>query len=113
VSDYIDRDVPGHGKVHFSISDEKPKEQTYPKTDMYQYQEFAGPVIEFGGYSDITMVDPYTGRRLWMGAEYDANDRPVTDNDTYAQITKLVALAKEIDFLGVNNQEAISGGEDE
>lgn len=43
----------------------------YPKTDQYQFQEFAGPVFEFGGYGDATIVDPYTLRRLWVGRAWD------------------------------------------
>jgi hypothetical protein len=39
---------------------------TYPSTDTYQFQEFAGVVFELGGYGDITMIDPYTLRRLWV-----------------------------------------------
>jgi hypothetical protein len=30
------------------------------------WQEFAGIAIELGGYSDITAIDPYSGRRFWL-----------------------------------------------
>jgi hypothetical protein len=30
------------------------------------WQEFAGLAIEMGGYSDITAIDPYSGRRFWL-----------------------------------------------
>ena len=38
----------------------------YPKSDRYQFQEFAGLVFEYGGYHDITVVNPGTGDRLWV-----------------------------------------------
>ena len=38
----------------------------YPKDDTHTWGEFAGLAIEIGGYSDITAVDPYTGRRFWL-----------------------------------------------
>jgi hypothetical protein len=41
-------------------------DDVYPQKGEYVFQEFAGPVFEFGGYGDITMVDPYTLDRLWI-----------------------------------------------
>lgn len=40
----------------------------YP--DSHMWGEFAGLAIELGGYSDITGIDPYTGRRFWLSGAF-------------------------------------------
>lgn len=47
------------------VSARKPPEQCYPKVEVYTWQEFAGFAVEMGGYGDLTMIDPYSGRRFW------------------------------------------------
>ncbi len=48
-------------------------EDTYPRTDTYQFQEFAGYVFELGGYGDMSIIDPYTRVRLWVGDALNQN----------------------------------------
>lgn len=38
----------------------------YPQAATYTWGEFAGLAIEFGGYGDISAVDPYTGERFTL-----------------------------------------------
>jgi hypothetical protein len=62
--------------TEYEISGPAPADRTYPRTETYTFGEFAGPVIEaagrpaavveFGGYADVSLVDPWTGRRLWI-----------------------------------------------
>jgi hypothetical protein len=106
--DELSRPVPGYGVVRFRLGDEQDREACYPAVDLYQFQEFAGPVFELGGYGDMTLIDHYTGRRLWMAPER-ANDGHVmpgdpvlTEMSVYDQMARLIALAKEIDFMGEN-----------
>lgn len=70
----------------------------YPKTDSYQFQEFAGVVFELGGYSDITMVDPYTLRRLWVGEvlELDEIGSPLY---LFNGIRKVLDVAEAVGFF--------------
>jgi hypothetical protein len=58
----------------YEVSEALPADQTYPRAAVYTFGEFAGPVIEaggrpaavveFGGYGDVSLTDPWTGRRL-------------------------------------------------
>lgn len=41
-------------------------DKCYPRQGHHIWNEFAGLAIEMGGYSDLTAVDPYTGRRFWL-----------------------------------------------
>lgn len=41
------------------------REYCYPKVEVHTWQEFAGFAVEMGGYGDLTMIDPYSGRRFW------------------------------------------------
>lgn len=52
----------------WQVSHPMPKDKCYPKTDSYTWGEFAGLAIEMGGYSDLSAIDPYTGRRFWLGS---------------------------------------------
>jgi hypothetical protein len=61
------RQVTAQGR-EWSVSEGRPAQDCYPQNDRYQFQEFAGLVIEMGGYSDLTAIDPYTGRRFWLGS---------------------------------------------
>lgn len=79
--------------IEYSISEELPSSQTYPTTDIYEFGEFAGPIFEMGGYGDITMIDPYTGRRLWVGGAFQDGD------SIYDAMTKAISVAEEIGFL--------------
>jgi len=38
----------------------------YPGKDTHMWGEFALVAVEMGGYGDATLVDPYTGSRLWV-----------------------------------------------
>ena len=77
------------------ISDELPAAQCYPKTDSYTFGEFAGPVIEYGGYADMTMVDPYTSRRLWV-ADVFASSEGVT---IYQAMRQVIDVAEQTGFM--------------
>jgi len=72
-----------------------PKADVYPYKQSYTFQEFAGPVFEIGGYGDMTLIDPYTLKRLWVGGVF------VDDNTSvYDGIRRVLAVAEELDFLG-------------
>jgi hypothetical protein len=66
----------------------------YPQDDKYEFQEFAGPVFEMGGYGDMTMIDPYTGRRLWVSQALLGEDW-----SPYQAMRKVIELAEKHDFL--------------
>lgn len=72
------------------------KRDTYPKNDQYQFQEFAGPVFELGGYADISLIDPYTLRRLWVADALSYDDASIT---IYDAMRKAIDVAEAIDFL--------------
>lgn len=42
----------------------------YPKVDCHIWGAFAGLAIELGGYGDLEAVDPYSGRRFWLGSAF-------------------------------------------
>jgi hypothetical protein len=71
----------------------------YPDNGTHTWGEFAGMAIELGGYGDMTMVDPYSGQRLWMGAIRDA-EGAIVDETPYAQLRRLADLAEREQFLG-------------
>lgn len=50
------------------VSKPMSRDRCYPKAGSYTWGEFAGLVIEMGGYSDLSAIDPYTGRRFWLGS---------------------------------------------
>lgn len=52
----------------WSVSGQAPRNRCYPKAGSYTWGEFAGLAIEMGGYSDLSAIDPYTGRRFWLGS---------------------------------------------
>lgn len=76
----------------------------YPQADTYQFGAFAGAVIELGGYSDIEMIDPYTGRRLWLGQALGRfgirEGETETSVNIYDAMRALVDLAEATGFLG-------------
>lgn len=39
-------------------------QERYPAAGVHTWQEFAGVAVEFGGYGDATLIDPWSGRRL-------------------------------------------------
>lgn len=43
-------------------------DRCYPRSDSHTWGEFAGLAVEMGGYGDLTAIDPYTGRRFWLGS---------------------------------------------
>ncbi len=65
----------------------------YPKSDSHQFGEFAGPVFEMGGYSDITIVNPYNGNRLWVSQAFDGSA------DLYTAMERAIVVARKIDFF--------------
>jgi hypothetical protein len=91
------RPVPRHGDG-WSVQAGTPG-AVYPDSDTYTWGEFAGMAIELGGYGDMTMVDPYTRQRLWMGAIRDA-EGTIVDETPYAQLRRLIDLAEREQFLG-------------
>jgi len=70
-----------------------PHQDVYPQKGSYTFQEFAGPVFEFGGYGDMTLIDPYTLRRLWVGQQV------VGELNVYDAMRRAIDLAEAIDFL--------------
>lgn len=65
----------------------------YPKNDQYQWGEFALMAFELGGYSDISMVDPYTGTRFWVGDV-------LSDGPTwYEAMHRVIAAAEQANFI--------------
>lgn len=54
----------------YKVSDPVADSECYPKVDTHVWNEFAGLAIEFGGYCDISAVDPYTGRRFWLSSAF-------------------------------------------
>jgi len=54
----------------WSVSSPVPKQECYPQAGSHTWSEFAGLAIEMGGYSDLTAIDPYTGRRFCLGQAF-------------------------------------------
>lgn len=61
-----------HEGREYSISAAVYEGASYP--DSHTWQEFAGFAIELGGYSDITAIDPYTGRRFWLSGAFKCDE---------------------------------------
>jgi hypothetical protein len=81
---------------------------TYPKSSMYEFQEFAGLVFELGGYGDITMINPYTGLRLWISQDILAE---CASDDIYAWMRKAIDIAQECRFLDYDAAGTLSSQE--
>lgn len=90
---------------------EIPAGQRYPATDTYQFGEFAGPVAErpavegvqgrqpgpvaeFDGYGGITLTDPWTGDRLWVGDVAGEFDGSLWD-----AMRRIIGVAEDIGFM--------------
>lgn len=71
----------------------------YPDAPAHTWNAFAGMAIELGGYGDMTMIDPYSGQQLWMGAIRGA-EGAIVDETPYAQLRRLIDLAEREQFLG-------------
>jgi hypothetical protein len=67
----------------------------YPQAAKYAFQEFAGPVFELGGYGDMTMIDPYSGRRLWVSAELLGPEKA----SIYDSMKRVIEIAERNRFL--------------
>jgi len=86
-----------------------PAKEVYPQKDHYTFQEFAGPVFELGGYGDMTLIDPYSQRRLWVADVLkDAAEQSIYD----AMITT-IKIAQEIGFLGSEEEARANYGSGE
>lgn len=72
---------PTHKGREYNISASQPKQECYPSNDRYQWQEFAGLAIEFGGYADVTAIDPYSGRRFWLAQAFACDEHAAELND--------------------------------
>lgn len=70
-----------------------PEEQRYPQATAHTWGEFPVIAVEMGGYSDITAVDPYTGRRLWLGGANGADATP------YDALRRLIDAMEAQGFL--------------
>jgi hypothetical protein len=53
------------GKEWTDRAPHDPDAERYPRAAAHVWGAFAGLAVEFGGYNDIELVDPYTGRRFW------------------------------------------------
>lgn len=54
------------GREWRNIAPYNPDAERYPKAAAHVWGEFAGMSVELGGYQDMSLVDPYTGRRFWL-----------------------------------------------
>jgi hypothetical protein len=76
-----------------------------PKTDWYRFAEFAHWVVEMGGYSDLTLVNPYDGRRLHLAwAMLDDNEEPF--RNPWDGLRKLIDAAEMVDFTSRTGEDA-------
>ena len=76
-----------------SITPGNPGYVGYPKNDMYQWGEFAVMAVECGGYSDMSLVDPMTGTRFWVG-------EVLADGPTwYEAMHRVISAAERADFI--------------
>lgn len=102
------RPVPRRGDGWEVLPGTDDKTRCYPTAQAYTWQEFAGlalqdeegkPIaaVEMGGYGDITMVDPWTCQRLWMGHALGTPESPAT---VYDALRRLIDLAEREQFLG-------------
>lgn len=64
-----------HNGRGWSISAPGSANLNYPASGTHTWNEFAGMAIECGGYSDISAVDPYTGRRFHLSCAFVADDQ--------------------------------------
>jgi hypothetical protein len=76
-----------------------PKAEVYPQKPSYTFQEFAGPVFELGGYGDMTLIDPYSQRRLWV------SQSTIGDLSAYDAMILVLKIAQAIDFLDDREEE--------
>ena len=67
MSETVAQGVTEQGRDWKIIQGVKPENGGYHD---HVWQEFAGLAIEMGGYSDLTAVDPYSGRRLWLSSAF-------------------------------------------
>lgn len=78
--------------------------QLKPGAVVHVWQEFPGFVVELGGYGDMTIVDPYTGRRMWMWIPDEFWSQGVIAAYRYA-----IDVADRVGFLsggGLDDREA-------
>jgi len=95
-SDYMTIQV-GERAERCKLSDALDEAETYPTVGTYTWGEFAGLVIEAGGYNDLTIINPYTGRRLWLA---DALQEGDFEYSIYDAARRIIALAEKLDFMG-------------
>lgn len=74
-------------------------DRLYPKTDVYTFGEFAGAVIELGGYGDVSWVDPYTGDRVNLFRAFPDGE-PSNLTGAVRRLCDAVDLAIERDEFG-------------
>lgn len=67
---------------------------TYSITDEDDQSLVRCCVVEIGQYGDMAVINPFTGKRLWVGASVD-----MTDN-FYEATRRLMKVAEELKFLG-------------
>jgi len=75
----------------------------YRGTTTHTWGMFAGLAIELGGYGDVELVDPYTGRTFWFQpadhAERAHSDEPWPFADVVIQALK---AAKDAGWFDVD-----------
>ena len=72
-----------------SVTPGHPNHIPYPQAGSHTWGEFAGLAVELGGYSDITLVDPYGGSRLWV--------KPTNPDGTFLEwLAEAVQVAQQI-----------------
>lgn len=69
----------------------------WPKTSTHTWNAFPYLAIEAGGYRDLSLTDPYTGRTLT--AMVDLTDPDDPDFDPYAAIRRLIDIAQDRQWL--------------
>jgi hypothetical protein len=51
-------------------------------------------VVEIGGLGDMAILEPHSRKRLWISPGLEQH------TDVYGAITRAIAVAKELNFLG-------------
>jgi hypothetical protein len=73
------------------------------------WQEFAGLAIELGGYSDMTAIDPYSGRRFWLSSAFkcDTHTAMLAAAKPGEEAIEVYRLSHECDDCGDSIYNAI------
>jgi hypothetical protein len=77
------------------------EKELYPKTDQFLFGAWPVVVIETSGYNDLEVIDPFTGRQLWVGQVWpDGESMDPDDGNAVAFGLRAVATAIEQSGFG-------------